>query len=1136
MKLNKISRVLRMAPIKPQAKAAIISSALLGLLAAPTYAAEEATLEKANAEQAIEKEVTEGRAIKIKNKAGEIEVIEVRGMRGTMTRSLNEKKNNTAIVDAIAAADFGDLPGLSLSDVIENVSGASGHRLKGSQNEISIRGLGSYWGYSTFNGRTITNAGPGRAVNFKKFPSDLVDKIVIYKSQQANLVEGGTSGTIDVGTARPVDLGKSKTTVEVQGIYNDYYSEADNQSEFGNRFSVSTIQNFESDTFGDFGFSLGYVQSNSANPEENYGSSTSMAACSFRAADGSPLVTTDGGTVLDEQERCGDRDMNGNVPENDTMVSPGRSQDLVTLGPNSIKDNDGNWIFGENGADHLAKFDPDSIFFIPDDSYWRTGRDEDERQNIVGTFQWVPNDQWDINFDFASSRLEYTEERMELATERGKHLNPETLIMDTNGTLLYEEGEGKLTLQGESRNQVDEYDGYGLDIDFYPSDNLMFSLGASYSQSYRYLTRQRAKFRNETQTAYSLDSTGTVPVLYIGDDTSREDANFYYQNVGGELVKNEAYQGAAVDVSDMASFVASDGGAYLEYGREQEHRNDDIWAVNFDSEYTLDDNDIFSSIVAGVRYSREHLYDYSGTDVKTGLHVDTGARRDIGRNWNSDDHVDRGFYPDGTPRDDGDSAGSDFDAEYPEEHAAMTARAMACGDNGHSLEGFHSAVGGVGDASNFLTFDSKCLIGAYLGSVGFLTEAGNNPDVGFYDIGEDPDKRSGELKDVREDIAAVYLMANIDTELFDLPVTGNVGVRYVETKTKSKSWGERPILTLTPQDDDPNTDDDESQNPIWAYSAETAQLYLDDEYTEILPSLNLTFHLNDEWLLRTAAYRSLSRFAMNAMSAGQTITDCNSADTSSEANCGSYDDALVSANAEGNMMKPYTADNYDLSLEWYPSQDMAITLAGYWKNFTGGTERVTEYRVPTVTVVDLEGNTSLEDYSHAIPYTAIQVADDDTTIKGFELTFQKHFTELPGVLSGLGVKGAWNHAISDFVTEEPANWGISPDANLFGFSKNVASGSVYWEGNGLSMRLMYKYRSKYFQPNNLPFPHKGNRWVEDSDYLDAAIKYKISSNVSISLKALNLLEEAQVQTRGAGTVSDYSYSGRKFFLGLKASF
>jgi iron complex outermembrane recepter protein len=117
VKLNKISNALR------QNRTFIASAAITALLTAPAFAFQEA-------EQSGEQATT----IEVVSKTGEVEVIEVRGMRGTMTRSLNEKKNTAAIVDAIAAADFGDLPGLSLSDVIENVSGASGHRLKGSQN------------------------------------------------------------------------------------------------------------------------------------------------------------------------------------------------------------------------------------------------------------------------------------------------------------------------------------------------------------------------------------------------------------------------------------------------------------------------------------------------------------------------------------------------------------------------------------------------------------------------------------------------------------------------------------------------------------------------------------------------------------------------------------------------------------------------------------------------------------------------------------------------------------------------------------------------------------------------------------------------------------------------------------------
>jgi iron complex outermembrane recepter protein len=672
--------------------------------------------------------------------------------------------------------------------------------------------------------------------------------VTIYKSQQANLVEGGTSGTIEVGSLRAVDYGKSKTTVEAQAANNSYYTSADNQSEWGNKFTLSTVQSFETESFGDMGFSFGFVQSNSANPEENYGSSTTLAACSFRAADGSPLTTNNG-----DNERCGDRDLNSsnnNMPDNDSMVSPGRSQDLVTLGPNADVER-----FGVNGADHLAKFDPSSIFFIPDDSYWRTGRDEDERRNIVGTFQWVPNEQWDINLDYASSRLEYTEDRMELAQERGKNLNPESLIIDDSGNLLYEEGQGKLTLQGENRYQLDEYDGFGLNIDFEPNDNLVLSFDASYSKSYRYRLRQRAKFRHESTTAYSLDSRGTVPKLYLGDNEQIENANFFYTSESGSLVENPNYGGAAFDVSNMASFINSDGGAYLEYGRENDEREDDIWAVKLDSKYSFDDYSVVSSIEVGVRYSREHLYDYSG--IQTAFNVDDGSRRPIDDNWNSDDHVDR------------DGANNDFDSLYPDEHAQVTAAAAACGDNGHSLEGFMDSSGGAADAGNFLTFDAQCLIGAYLGQVGFLSPGGNNPNIGYYDIGEDPDKRSGQVIDVREDTTAFYAMAWIDTEFSGLPVTGNVGIRHVKTETSSQSWGEKAILTQSFLEDDPTTlDIDETGLETWNYSSETGEVYLEDDYSEILPSLNLTFHISDELYLRTAAYRSMSRFAMNAMSSG----------------------------------------------------------------------------------------------------------------------------------------------------------------------------------------------------------------------------------------------------------------------------
>ena len=1007
----------------------LCASTLLTLLAFPAVAAEEESEKKVDAE---------------------IEVIEVSGgLRRTMTRSLNEKKNSTAIVDAVAAADFGDLPGLSLSDVIENISGASGHRLKGSQNEISIRGLGSYWGYSTFNGRTITNAGPGRAVNFKKFPSELVDKVVIYKSQQADLVEGGTSGTIDVNSLRAVDYGEAQTTVQATGVYNDYYSDVDGDtSPWGKKFVISTVQQWETEDFGDMGFTLGLNHSDSANPEENFGGSSQMAVCALRAADGSNLI---GGS---------------NCATGQQGVSSGRVGREPELGIDT----------------DLADFDQSSIFYVPNDAYWRTGEDEDVRTGAVFTFQWIPRDDLEINIDYEYSDLEYTEKRMELALDSRRDDLADHIIADDH-TLLYATGEARPTLQGEDRNQVDEYRGGGIEIEYSPTEDLTLALDLSYSESYRYRLRQRTKFRSTERYNYALDFRGrNVPTLTWLDDNrlGPDDSGF----VGSDVF----------DASDMGNFV-NDDHAYVEYRRAHEERNDDIFAINLDGEYQLD-NEYFSSVKVGVRYSKEHLLDYVTNDVS--LVLADGTQR-----YGSSDNED-----------------NNWDGLNPDANSALINGIIDNCQNGHSNNiQFTEEPGSGGDATRYATYDHKCFIGQVLGQLPGATS------TDYYDIGEREDGRDGADRDVTETITAGYVMANFDAEIGGIPVYGNVGVRVVTTKTESEGWGDKVYITT-----DEETDTYAAEiNP----TGDIERVTLASEYTEVLPSLNLTFHVTDEFYVRTAAYRSMSRFQLNAMSAGVSYETCEDEDDTicDAATNNDYSEVIRGGEANGNHLDPYTALNYDLSFEYYPSEDAAVTLALYHKSFTGGYETNTEQRD---IIINLDGvDTTYTGVSHLVK----QTSTDESVIKGVEITAQKHFVELPEPFNGLGAKVAWNYASSDFVTEEPASAGIVPDANLFGFSKNVASASVYWEGDNTTVRLMWKYRSKYLQPNSLPFPDRSHRYVQDAVYMDMSAKYKINSNVSVFVKGLNLTNEPQLMTRGNDTtIADYSRSGTKWEFGVKAKF
>ena len=89
-------------------------------------------------------------------------------------------------MDALSIGDIGDIPSLSVGEAIEMITGASGHRFKGSVSGISIRGMGPFLSLQTFNGRVGTTAAASRDMNYQVFPSELTKSITIYKSQQAD--------------------------------------------------------------------------------------------------------------------------------------------------------------------------------------------------------------------------------------------------------------------------------------------------------------------------------------------------------------------------------------------------------------------------------------------------------------------------------------------------------------------------------------------------------------------------------------------------------------------------------------------------------------------------------------------------------------------------------------------------------------------------------------------------------------------------------------------------------------------------------------------------------------------------------------------------------------------------------------
>ena len=123
----------------------------------------------------------------------------------------------------------------------------------------------------------------------------------------------------------------------------------------------------------------------------------------------------------------------------------------------------------------------------------------------------------------------------------------------------------------------------------------------------------------------------------------------------------------------------------------------------------------------------------------------------------------------------------------------------------------------------------------------------------------------------------------------------------------------------------------------------------------------------------------MSRFQMNAMSSGVSYDLCEDEDeTICDSNTNTdYTKVISGGDASGNHMKPYLSNNFDVSFEYYPSLDSAVTLALYHKSFKGGYENVTENRD---IIVSLDGADSV--YPN-VSHTTRQTSDDSSTIQGF---------------------------------------------------------------------------------------------------------------------------------------------------------
>ncbi len=175
----------------------------------------------AHAQQADKKEPD-----KAADKKQSVDTVIVTGIRASLERSLDVKRNADSHVDVITAEDIGKMPDKNVADSLQRVPGvtiSSAGATEGGFDEndrVSLRGTNPSLTQTLINGHGVASgdwfvlnqAGTvGRSVSYTLLPSELVGQVVIHKSSEASLIEGGVAGSVDIITRKPLDFRKPLT-------------------------------------------------------------------------------------------------------------------------------------------------------------------------------------------------------------------------------------------------------------------------------------------------------------------------------------------------------------------------------------------------------------------------------------------------------------------------------------------------------------------------------------------------------------------------------------------------------------------------------------------------------------------------------------------------------------------------------------------------------------------------------------------------------------------------------------------------------------------------------------------------------------------------------------------------------------
>ena len=375
-----------------------------------------------------------------------------------------------------------------------------------------------------------------------------------------------------------------------------------------------------------------------------------------------------------------------------------------------------------------------------------------------------------------------------------------------------------------------------------------------------------------------------------------------------------------------------------------------------------------------------------------------------------------------------------------------------------------------------------------------------------------------------------YVQADFNQEVFGRALRGNAGVRYAHTEVRSNG------LTNT-------------SRPVTGTNS----------YDDWLPSLNLVYEVRESMYLRFGAARVMARPLLGNLAPSVTAF---SVPTGAGANTGG---GITVGNPK---LKPFRADNYDLSFEWYFAEGALFSAAIFNKDIKGFPQTIAS-AAPLSSFLTADVIAQLrasQTNANALAYIDADNSFDVRQfrdapggyIRGIELNYQQNFTFLPGFLANFGLQANYTHLESelDYIIDpgapataaNPARARRVAPGPFTGASPDAFNITLFYETDRWNARISTAYRSEYFTQYPIASGTCDPGFCDSplvNDFLgskattnvDASFSYKFNSRAALSIEALNLTNQRSERFAYADdpVVSRYEAPGRQFFVGVRFS-